>query len=374
LIGRRGGARAVGLILVALVWSASPPVRAQVDVPAGRRQVVLFAPTADDPLAARLAAELAALGFQVTRSILAPSAAIEDSVRQALARGARTAVIAAGRRTEVWIAQDDSDRVGLRQELEMEDVRGLESILALRTVELMRVSLGLANPPPPAAAVAISALPAAAAVAISAPPPTFAAGAASTSAGPPPLSLAMAAARDRTDDRSSVTLAAGLLASSGRLGPFAVIGASLAARWRGRLGFELRAYAPLQTETVSDAGGEVRASVWLVGGGILLTPPASRRVSMEAGAGAMAAVLHAAGTGVPPEIGYSDSAIGVALYGRAALRARTSSRWSLRLDVMGGAAVRRPVIAVSRDGALDHDVTAWGKVFAAGLGGAEMRF
>ena len=71
------------------------------------------------------------------------SSPIEDLVRQALAGGARGVVVADGRRTEFWVAEEGSDRIAMRQELEIENSPAMESVLSLRTVEFLRVSLGL---------------------------------------------------------------------------------------------------------------------------------------------------------------------------------------------------------------------------------------
>ena len=110
-----------------------------------RPRVVLFALTADDPLAGRLVAELESLGLSVVRASIDPTVEIEVSVRKALAGGVRAVVVADGRRTEFWIAEEGSDRVALRQELEIENSPALESVLSLRTVEFLRVSLGLVS-------------------------------------------------------------------------------------------------------------------------------------------------------------------------------------------------------------------------------------
>jgi hypothetical protein len=302
--------------------------------------VVLLGPTLDDPLGSRIAAELEAMGLDVTRLVIAPSIPIEDQVRQAFISGARAAVVADGHRTEFWVAEEGSDRVALRQELEIETSPGLESVLSLRTVEFLRVSLGLAisgpelpprpAPPPP-------------------PPPE-----------PPP--------------RFSFELATGVIGSTGRIGAFATIAAGLRARITGPLGVEVGGYAPVGNETLSAMDGQIDASVWLAGGGLVLAPRTEQRVSAEAGVGAMAVVLHAVGSAAGMATGTSTEVVGVALYGRGAVRFRLAPRWSLRLDVTGGStALRAPVI---HDAAAsgDYVVTSWGKVFVAGLGGLDVHF
>lgn len=362
MIGRRASARAGNLSLVAaavaVLLGPVSPVAAQditpvTAAPPARQRIVLFAPTGEDPLSERIGAELTSLGFEVSRETIPPAAVIEETVHRALVAGARAAVIADGTRTEVWIAQDKSDHLAFRQELEIEDMHGLESVLALRTVELMRVSLGLVGPVNPSAPSAPSA-------------PS------SAEAGAPRLSVVVAG--QGTDDRFSITVSSGALLSTGRLGPFALVGAGLAARLRGWLGVELRGYVPVGDQSVSDVAGEVHGSIWLIGGGVMVMSSGAGRVAVEGGAGMMAAVLHTVGTGIAPDTGSTDDALGVVVYGRGAARIRITPRWSVRVELLGGTALRRPTIAVSTGGALDHDITTWGKAFAAGLVGAELRF
>lgn len=329
-------ARLRAMLFVALVTTGSAGV-ASAQQP-GAVRIALLATTPDDPLAGRIEAELRALGFRVERSAILPEAPIEDVVRQQIAGGARAAVVADGHRTDVWIAAAGADRVGLRQELEVEDGSGLQSVLALRTVEFLRISLGLATPPPMAPV---------AAVVPRAPPPT------------PARDVAWA-----------LDVSSGVLASTGGVGPFAVVGASLRAHWGRWLGLELCGYAPLNTQDVAGTDGHARTTVWLAGGGLLvgLRRPA-RRVSAEAGVGALAAVTRSVGDAAPTLQDGTVSGVGALVYGRAAAQLRLGEAWALRLDVLAGGAVVRPVILIGRE-----EVAHWGRPFAAALGGGEIRF
>jgi hypothetical protein len=350
VIRARREARSVTVLLLALVVVLSfqargAPAAGDGAAAARRPRVLLLSVTADDPLAGRVAAELQALGLEVVRAVIAPTLTIEDQVRQAFAAGARAAVVADGHRTEFWIAEEGTDRVALRQELEIESSPGLESVLSLRTVEFLRVSLGLATeletPPRP-------------------PPP------------PPPG----ASPRAESERRFSVELASGILASTGRLGPFATVAAGFRARLLGPFGLELVGYAPLATETVGSAiDGQVETSVWLAGGGVTVASDAERRVSLEAGGGLMAVIVRGVGARNAASqyfvVGADDHAVGAAFYGRAGARLRFASRWALRLDVTGGStALRYPTIVVLNGDTL----TRWGAAFVAGLGGVETRF
>ena len=50
-------------------------------------------------------------------------------------------------------------------------------------------------------------------------------------------------------------------------------------------------------------------------------------------------------------------------------RLRLGQAWALRLDLLSGGAVVRPVVSLA-----EHDVAAWGRLFVAGLAGGEIRF
>jgi hypothetical protein len=317
-----------------------PLARAQGDGSAGatataRPRVVLLALTDEDPLAARLAAELEGMGLDVARARIDPTVAIDEQVRVALAGGARGVVVADGRRTEFWVAEEGTDRIGMRQELETEVSPTMESVLSLRTVEFLRVSLGLTARRTPA---------------------------------PPPIVRPQAP----EDTRVALGLVSGVVGSTGRLPPFAAAGASVRVRIIGPLGLELRGLAPLMTQQIQSALGPIETSIWLGGGGLVFAPALAGPAAFELGAGALAAMAWVSGTN-HSAMGLSDHAVGVALYGRAAGRVRLTPGWSLRLDVTGGStAPRRPVIAIG--GVPEETVTTWGVGFVAATGGVEWGF
>jgi hypothetical protein len=337
VIRRRGGAlTATVVVLAALAWSER--ARAALDSSGHPLRVVLFSVTSDDPLAGRIDAELRALGFQVSRAAVAPALDIEGLVGRALGGGVRAAVVADGHRTEVWIADEGSAHVALRQELEVDETSGLQSVLALRTVEFLRISMGLGVSP-------VAPL-------------------------PPPLAAVVVAPRPAVSGRwLAIDVSSGVLASVGRLGPLVIAGASLRAGLGGLFGVEVCAYAPLAGAELSDGADQIRTSVWLAGAGLLLAPPAERRLALEAALGTMVFVVRSTGSTSSETIGDTDQGLGVALYGHGAARLQLASHWSLRVDLIGGGALRRPVIVFP-----NGDAAKWGTAFAAGLGGAEMRF
>lgn len=292
-----------------------------------RPRVVLLAATADDPLAARLAAELETLGLEVSRAQIDPSLPIDDLVRQALAGGARGVVVADGRRTEFWVAEEGSDRVAMRQELEIENSPAMESVLSLRTVEFLRVSLGLVGRAvtPPVVVQPI----------VSQPP-------------------------EEVDTRVAFNLMFGIVASTGRLAPFGTVSAALRVRIAGPVGIELRGMAPFASQELTGPQGPIDTSVWLGGGGLVLAPRTTARVAFDIGAGVLAAMLRSSGT-------QTDDAVGIAVYGRAAGRIRLSPSWSVRLDVLGGSTAPRRIIITDR-----QDITTWGLAFVSALAGIEL--
>jgi hypothetical protein len=218
----------------------------------------------------------------------------------------------------------------------------MESVLSLRTVEFLRVSLGLAT-----RATTVT-------------PPVVA---------PPPV-----APPAKGDKRVALGLESGVLAGTGKLPPFATLGASVRVRVVGPVGLELRGLAPLMHQQIVGPQGGVDTKVWLAGGGLVFAPRTAL-VGFELGAGAMAAVLRGAGTTTNASaIGVTNYAVGLALYGRATGTIRLTPTWSVRLDVLGGStAPQRPVIGVKT---LNEKLTLtpWGVGFVAALAGVEAAF
>jgi hypothetical protein len=309
-----------------------------------RAPVVLFS-TPDDPLAGRLAAEIAAQGLSVER--LATPSDLEAAVRRALAAGTRVAVYAdAGRRrTEVWGSGD----IALKQAVEVPDVTARDAalpVLALRTVELLRVEFGL-GPAPPA-----DTSPAPAAPARSPPPPE--------PLPPTPTVTSSAAATAPPALPVTIAVAWGILASAGRLGPQPIAGLGLAAQMARYVGAELWGYVPLASDELHASAGTARTSVWLAAAGIRLAPPPGGRLAFDFGAGPLLALVRAHGTATPPAMGATDQQLAIAVYARAAAAFRAGAHWSFGLQLLAGTALRRPVITF-----VDEDITRWGTAFAA---------
>jgi hypothetical protein len=355
ICGRGGIQAAVALALLAAAAAARagpgvPGVPDLPDAPDRTPRVALLSTVPDDPLAGRIDAELHTVGVEVTRVAITPAMGIEEQVRAALGAGARAVVVADGHRTDVWIAQDGSDRIGLRQELEVDETSGLQAVLALRTVEFLRISLGLVSEPNIAPLAASKPI-----VATTVP------------AVPEPK-------RWMTIDASS-----GVLASAGGGGAIAIAGVSLRAQLWRILGAELCFYAPLTEAAQTNPDyGESRTSAWLAGGGLVIAPRVNDRASIEVAAGALETLIRSDGSSsVKGASGFNDRALRAALYGRGAARFRLAPRLSLRLDVIGGTVINPPVIVFGANqstGSVSTQAATWGAAFAAGLGGAELRF
>jgi hypothetical protein len=341
ICGRGGVQAAVALALLAAAAAAraSPDLP---EVPGRAPRVALLATVPNDPLAGRIDAELHTVGVEVTRAAITPAMGIEEQVRAALGAGARAVVVADGHRTDVWIAQVGSDRIGLRQELEVDESSGLQAVLALRTVEFLRISLGLVSEPN-IAPLAVT-------------KPTVAS---TVPAVPAPK-------RWLTVDASS-----GVLASAGGGGAIAIAGVSLRAQLWRILGAELCFYAPLSEAPLTNGDGESRTSAWLAGGGLVIAPRPDDRASIEVAAGTLATLIRSDGTPFNPgmSVGVNDRVLHAALYARGAARLRLSPRFSLRLDLIAGTVINPPAIKTA-----SMQVATWGAAFAAGLGGAELRF
>lgn len=349
--GRGGACAAVAIALLAFGRSGV----AALDVPGappGPIRVALLSTTPDDPLAGRLEAELGTIGVDVSRSVVSPATRIEDQVREALAGGARAVIVADGHRTDVWIAEPGSSKVGLRQELEVDQDSGQQAILAFRTVEFLRISLGLVSEPAEAPVVS---------------PPVVAKRAPAPS--PPPKRWLTADA-----------MGGALVSSGGGGGTIAVAGIGLRAQLSGVIGAELCLYAPLTQALSSDAPSAVHTSVWMAGGGVLLAPHPERRVSVEIAAGTMAALIRTTGTSSHSTTlegtfdGGTDQTVRPVVYGRGAARVRLVSQLSLRIDLFGGAVISPPTLKASGMPSTVQPVGTWGPAFAAGLGGAELQF
>jgi hypothetical protein len=402
-----------------VVAAAIALLAAPVGAAAAQHTVVLFAPSAADPLAARLDAELAAVGIAVRHVAPRPGADVDALATAAIAGGAGAAirVMPQATGTEVWTAEP-SARVRRRQSIVVEPADA--ALVALRTVELVRASLlelrkrsGATPPPaPPASTPAATSSSTPPATAPPRTPPTTSPprtpgaeppkpdrSTADTGTPPPSGERAPAPPKDETSDevkpplppeppkpkpdqeaeaeraaakvepptdpRVELALGPALLASRGGMAPLLGFGIGARTRFVSRAGAELTLLLPASSAQVTDgdAAADVRVALLAVGGHLRLTSPG--RVVADAGAGVAVLMLHAAG--IPQELLRTTSSTAWGWGGVARLGAALNLRGpiSVRLDLFGGAAVYRPVVTFVQVGS-QTDVASWGRPFAAG--------
>ena len=234
---------------------------------------------------------------------------IEELVRQALAGGARGVVVADGRRTEFWVAEEGSDRIAMRQELEIENRPAMESVLSLRTVEFLRVSLGLVGP-------------------------------AACRRRPPSARRPRGRAPSKRVARRPAS--SGIVASTGRLAPFATVGAGLRVRIVGPVGIELRGLAPLGTRRF-DGPATADRHVGVARG---RRSGASRRARGRWRRSSSARARWRPSCAAPvsawaPNGHDRQAPSGSRSTGAPPAASVSAPRWSVRLDVLGGSTALR---------------------------------
>ena len=112
----------------------------------------------------------------------------------------------------------------MRQELEIENSPAMESVLSLRTVEFLRVSLGLVG----------------------------------RAVTPPVVVQPVVPKPEEVDTRVAFNLMSGVVASTGRLAPFGTVSAALRVRIAGPVGIELRGLAPFGAQQLAGPEGPDR--------------------------------------------------------------------------------------------------------------------
>ena len=167
------------------------------------------------------------------------------------------------------------------------------------------------------------------------------------------------------DRRVSLGVVSGVVAATGKLAPYAAVGAGLRVRVVGPLGIEVRGLAPIGSQSIAGPRGPIDLSVWLAGGGLVFAPRLAP-LGFELGAGALAVVLRGTGTDGMGAEGRTDQAFGIALYGRAAGRLQLSPAWAVRLDCWGEAP--RPSVRTSGSTRKSADGHVLGRRLRGGAG------
>jgi hypothetical protein len=311
---------------------------------AGEPEHVVVAIVSDggDLLTARLEAELHALGF-ATKTV-----ALENATPKSLegvARDARAAaaihVARSDQRAEVWVTDRVTGKILLREVtvLPGEDV---ESVLAVRAVELLRASLleiEAAHPTRGDVGVTDTVRNA---VATSHPPRETA-----------PLSLGLGFGAELMP---TLTPAFHTLVS---------------ASWMpSRLGVELTAFVPVTSAEVCGMPGCAHMTSGLLGLGVRwVLVSRQARVEPEIGAGFAGAFVHAEGQATSPYVGASSDAAAATIYGRAAVFFRLVSQLRLGVDVFAGAAL--PPVSIRFAG---NEVAQWGGPYVSCTVRTELSF
>ena len=291
--------------------------------------------TDDDPLAARLAAELEALGLEVARALIDPTVADRRS-------GARSAD---GRRARRGRRRRAADRVlgrrgGLRPDRAC--ARSWRSRAARRWSRCCRCA-----------------------------PSSSCASAWAWSAGPrpPPPDVVPPPAPPRpAEPRVALGVLSGVVASTGSLPPFATVARRPArAHRRSRWASSCAALAPIGTHRAVDghAGTDADMSVWLAGGGLVLAPRTAARCSLRARRGRDGRDACAPSASSAWPIGPRTTRLD---WRPTVARRRASAsapRWAVRLDVIGGSTAPAAPIVTFTDGHEPRDVTIWGVGFVS---------
>jgi len=305
--------------------------------------VLLLAGKDTEPLAGRLAAELAAVGLEVQREE-PPVDGSPDPVASAFRLRARGAVWVppGAAAAEVWILDRDTGRIKIRQSITAEGDE-MAPLVALRTVEFLRASLLGLRPREPA------------------PPPP--------EPPPPPVGVERAVAPPSdagpspTTPRISVSLGGGVTTSAGGVGPIPSIAAVVRAPLHGLLGVEALGLLSVSPARV----GNFSVNASLAGGGLTLRLLAGRRGSLDTGAGVMAAFVHAAGD----IVGGSCCGTLAALYGRAGAGLAFTPWLGLRAEALVGGVFQRPVFRVM---GTEQTLASWGRPFGSAMLDLEARW
>lgn len=325
--------------------SASPPAQLE-SVPqpseaSGATRVVLLAKDGEEPLVARVGAELRSLRFEVVTAE-AQSSTPSGPELEAVARrfGARAAVqvVSSGDSIDLWLVNSETHEVVYRRIVSDRD----RAVSAFRSLEILRGSLIdlQALAPTPVQPVSQTWNPT--------PKPEL----------PPPTS------EKKRPFLLALGVAAGL--ASGQPGPSWYGLASLRVTLSSRLALNGFVLAPLSTSQIDGEGGFARLKSGLIGGGLSFRPWQERVLTPAFLVGMAAVVLHTRGV---PAAGFSGSTqLAFAAYPHAGfeLALAIGPIFRLQAELLGGAVVPRPVVLFA-----DRRVAAWGSaLFVGGLGAA----
>jgi hypothetical protein len=304
---------------------------------------VLVSPTGDERLAARVSAELRAMGLEPKTVVVDDAAAVTTLESRAKDSGAIAAirVIRSDQRAEVWVADRVTGKTLLRN-VTCAPGEDAVSVLAVRAVELLRASLlEIEAVPPPRTEIPVTEV--VRKVVATAHPQT-----------PPPFAMGIGFGPQLVPTLSAA---------------FDLV-VSIAWMPTSRLGVEVFGVVPLVSSKVCDTAGCANVAVGLVGGGVrwLLTTWDSR-VQPVLGLGFAGAIAHADGHAVAPYVDAHADIAAASAYARASVYFAATTRFRIGLDVLAGAAL--PPIPIRFAGA---QVGEWGAPYVTTAVRAEFSF
>lgn len=322
-------------------------------------RVRVFKVAGGSPLFARLVAELRAQGFEVTGEPdpLADSGdtpeAVGAEVRAALEQTGNAEAVLALASTplviRIWIANAVTGRQLFREVQREQNTLPDTAIVALWAVELLRATGFAADAQKPD------------------PPPVQ-----QVQPAPPKHPSAVAPpAAPSSSEKLTLHLGPALLLSPGGLPP--TFSVALGAHWQPgkHFGLETEWLVPASSQALKRAEGAALVSLTLgTLGGFFAFGARDAGWSGQLGGGVAIAWLTASGTDAQqPLAARTDHALAAGPYLRTSLAHPVASRFCVRLDLLSGAALPRPVIAFG-----NAEVAHWGQPWALAQATAEVAF
>jgi hypothetical protein len=300
-------------------------------------------PGADQRIMSRLRAELDGLGLEVvdvTANSDSPSA-LDDAAR-AVGAFAAVRLVPSVQGAEVWVADRVTGKTLLR-EVVVGPHQAADEVVAIRTVELLRVSL-LELKMPERRAGEVAPTPQVHQLV----PPV-----AATPAPPPSL------AREPSGQGLWLRFGPAVATSPGGIG--ATAHGLVGVRWSTPSAFDWDAFAlaPTVPVTVQHVSGSASILVGMLGTGIdvRLTESDWRT---RVGAGAALIAMTMIGSAEPQYGARTETVLSGAPLLRFGIQRRLASKLFLGADVFGGVAMPRPVVVFA-----GQPVASWGRPFAA---------
>ncbi len=302
-------------------------------------RILLLAGAGEEPLRARVAAELRSLGFEVATAAAeaaTPPAPQLEARARALRASVAVQVSTSGSWLELWLVHPATHELVYRRIAADPD----PAVAAFRLLEILRGSLiDLQALAPPVVPTVRGEPPRER----EAPSPELAAG----RRQPISLLLGSAVARPGGDATASWYALASL-----RLG------------LNSRLSLNAFALAPVSRSTMAGPEGHALVTTGLLGAGLGFQPFRERRITPSVGAGVAAVVLHTRGVPNPGFSGTTQLDFAAYPHLRLDVSAAISPLVRFRAELLGGTLAPRPVLLF-----VDRRAGAWGNaLLLAGLG------